>query len=252
MDQDRFDRLARLTRLRLSRRAGLGIALVTALGLAPEATAKRRCKRPRKRCGGKCVNVKTNRKNCGRCRRACGAGEKCKRGRCRPASNECVGQPDHTRCGDLGAGRCVSGVCIPRPTCGEQDTVIEDGDCSHCCSGECEPITTGPSAGRHLCTWAQAGQQCRVSRECFDGQACVGYRCGGKLVCPAEAPMVCDVWPSVEGCIPAACDPFCAAPCDPRSTEPCGECDPYLACVKDPYNPEDVHRCRPQLPPTVT
>lgn len=52
----------------------------------PKKKKSNTCKRPRRRCRKKCVNVKNNRRNCGRCGRVCPkTSPGCKAGKCLPA-----------------------------------------------------------------------------------------------------------------------------------------------------------------------
>lgn len=249
MDGSRFDALTRTLTVAGSRRRALGGLLAGASGVlgttAGDAAAKKKkpCPACKKRKKGKCKGQLPDGASC--------PGGTCQGGKCVPPTSECAGQPDNARCGELGRGHCLAGVCNPRPTCGEHSTLIEDGDCSVCCSGECEPITSGPDAGLHLCTLAYPGQHCYASGECRGGRACIGHRCGDFLVCPADAPDICNSYPSVEGCIPNECQGPCHQSCDSRDPDPCDGCEPYLACTRDPFNPEDGERCRPQVPPTT-
>lgn len=97
MDQTRLDHLTRFVAQRTGRRAlttgalggllaTLGSILdVTETGGAKRARRKRatpRCKKPTRRCGKKCVNVKNNRQHCGRCNRKCTPNHACIRGAC--------------------------------------------------------------------------------------------------------------------------------------------------------------------------
>lgn len=262
MDQNRFDRLARVAGSRVNRRAGLGVALAAALGLdpAPETAAKPRCKPPRKLCGSKCTAVKTDRKNCGRCGRDCGVGRRCKDGRCLSLPDACTGQPDNARCGANRIGRCLAGVCNPKPTCWEEGTVVENGapGCVGCCSQRCVSNYGFP----FVCTDSDPGDPCYSHRFCLDGRACIGYRCGDPLVCPPEAPTLCVVeirqntYLERAGCVPASCgfgsgDNRCGVRCNPQNDNPCGDCEPHLVCDFDPDAPDDGYRCRPRVPPST-
>lgn len=93
MDQYRMDTLTRFVARRTGRRsiaAGLfsGFLATVIPGLGePIAGAKRqarkpRCKKPKRRCGKRCVDVTTSRHHCGKCDRKCKKHHICTRGRC--------------------------------------------------------------------------------------------------------------------------------------------------------------------------
>jgi len=99
-------------------------------------------------CGGSCVDVKTDRANCGECGKACAVGQLCTDGACRsncPAgqlvcSGQCVDtQTDPRHCGGCGvpcaAGQaCAQGLC--GATCAPPNTV---------CGGACVNTQTDPA-----------------------------------------------------------------------------------------------------------
>lgn len=94
MDQSRIDDLTRFVARRIGRRSfgaatlgGLLASLVS--GLNPTIAAKKKpkppaCKKPKRRCGKTCVNVKSSRRHCGKCNRACKPGHACRGGKCTP------------------------------------------------------------------------------------------------------------------------------------------------------------------------
>lgn len=97
MDPTRIDALTRFVAKRTDRRtlaagvlAGLFSGLLPGFGGLEAGAARKnrrsaqRCKKPKRRCGKKCVNVKNHRKHCGKCNRTCGPDQKCRRGRCTP------------------------------------------------------------------------------------------------------------------------------------------------------------------------
>jgi hypothetical protein len=93
MTHQRFDARSlrdgpRLDRRSLSRMLA-GVGLFGGLSLADETAAKKRkkpkpCKKGTKRCGKKCVNVATDKTNCGGCGKRCAADEFCGAGTCTP------------------------------------------------------------------------------------------------------------------------------------------------------------------------
>lgn len=101
MDPVAFDRFLRRLMHSASRRSAITATLASLLGLTaivdgdakpksgrkarrkPKAKKPVKCKRPRRKCGNKCVNVKADRKNCGKCKRKCRPGQSCKQGKCK-------------------------------------------------------------------------------------------------------------------------------------------------------------------------
>lgn len=82
MDAPSFDALTRLLGARVRRRwlAGLSGGALAALFGRPALAQQ--CKRPKRRCGNKCVDVRRDRANCGRCGKQCRAGESCRNRSC--------------------------------------------------------------------------------------------------------------------------------------------------------------------------
>lgn len=97
MDQSRMDGLTRFVARHTGRRSFVSGALgglLASLATIPsrpaaEARKKATCKKPRRRCGNKCVNVMTSRRHCGRCGRTCRPGYACRRGKCTPLTPPC-------------------------------------------------------------------------------------------------------------------------------------------------------------------
>jgi hypothetical protein len=87
----------------------------------------------------------------------------------------CQGQPDDTPCN--GDGRCLNGVCNPKPTCSLGRRGISGSiTCNKttpetCCSGEC--ITFGVD----ICDTSATGKPCVETENCDANLACVGYVC---------------------------------------------------------------------------
>lgn len=95
MHHSRIDDLTRCVAQRTGRRTAtagiLGALLATMLPgpIVPSSRARKnrrlpRCRKPKRRCGKKCVNVKNNRRHCGTCNRRCKPGHACRRGTCTP------------------------------------------------------------------------------------------------------------------------------------------------------------------------
>lgn len=106
MDADMFDQMTREGWRALPRRGVLGLAAgLGALLLgssAGDAKKKRKkCKKGKKNCGKRCVDLQTDSVNCGACGNACPGGQTCSGGTCACPANQSF----------------VAGACIPRFGC---------------------------------------------------------------------------------------------------------------------------------------
>jgi hypothetical protein len=167
LDSKHFDALARTLAARPTRRAVTGAALAGALGAAglgwPGSAAGKR-KKKKKKCRG------------------CPACKQCVKGRCKPVPNftpcggvcqecqggQCLNKPNDSACN--GDGKCLEGVCNPRPNCISANV----GGCAsnpNCCSDDCEEP---PQGG--ICLAGANGKPCRVNGDC-DSNSCIGYVC---------------------------------------------------------------------------
>ena len=154
MDAARFDAFARAITTSASRRATIAGALraslaVVLLHLGSDDTdakrkkrPKKKCRRGKKKCGKRCVDLATNGANCGFCGYACPSGS-CVNGACTcETQEECVG---------TGSCACVSrlqGGAACSATPGAIGPCDEDADCplgSFCaapgfrCAARCLP-----------------------------------------------------------------------------------------------------------------
>ena len=115
MDHSRFDDITKGFAAS-SRRSLLGIAggaaLAAWLGRENVKAKKKKCKKPKAKCGKACVNRKTDARHCGACGNACAAGQTCVNGAC-VGGGEC-------RFGQPGADQ----ACCPPgfPNCDPNDT----------------------------------------------------------------------------------------------------------------------------------
>jgi hypothetical protein len=213
MDQTRFDALARslssgMTRRGLGRLFGVlsvgGVFASLASQDATGAKKKKPCPPCKKRKKGKCkANLPDG--------TACENGGTCLSGGCLPASGAtdtssppsppppppppstpppppgpCAGKADNSDCN--GTGRCLNGVCNPKPTC-----LARGASCTGnaaCCTKACEGGTCDGGVDSE-----PIGAECQVDADCLSSR-CIGYRC-------------------VQGTIPvgSAClrDPLCAS-----------------------------------------
>lgn len=225
MDGTRFDRLTQELGHALTRRR-FG-ALVGALGLwsgrdtangvkaKPKKKKKKPCGRGAIRCGAKCVNPLLDARNCGKCGRACGAGQACVTGSCQdggcPGSQiSCGGRcvdprTDSDHCGDCGNscnGTCAGGTCQAGGCPSGQDV----------CNGQCVDKQTD---NRHC---GACGDACTVGRciagrcvECVNQDDCGGYSYNdlicrnGRCVCATEGEGLCQRYSDRRG----SCDKCC-------------------------------------------
>jgi hypothetical protein len=180
MDPNRFDTLAR-SLMATSRRHVLGILSSSAVGVltpllqrADVEAGKRKKKKKKKKKKGItpvlpapppfCASQPDG-APCGFCRR-------CQSGTCAAdmAQNDAA-------CGSDGTGRCLNGVCNPRPTCsfrGEHCNTVAD-----CCSAGSTKVITRCDTTFATCEGrSDTGQPCLDSGLCWPGAAgCIGYVC---------------------------------------------------------------------------
>jgi sugar lactone lactonase YvrE len=200
MDSEQFDSLtARLSRA-VNRRQGLGALFAVGLSASFQAEitqAKRKkhkkpCKAPRERCGGKCLAIQNDDRNCGACGNRCSRTEICRNGQCEvilPPVDCPVGEccEDNQICN--GDGRCRDGQCQPLPTCLPVDGRAGPEDPVQCCSSNTNCFSD-PEVGLVCeCLPGDAGDTCYRNNDCRSGR-CVGYQClacsGGTVECNGQ------------------------------------------------------------------
>lgn len=144
MDDAKFDQLTMVLNGRLSRRLAAGVLVSGGLALSSarlDAKRKKKCKPPRRKCGNRCVAVKTDPNNCGSCGFTCAPGETCTEGTCRPrcptgqkaCDGTCIpatGCCEHAECAD--AEECTEDVCLDH-VCRQ----FSRDDSTPCVGGEC-------------------------------------------------------------------------------------------------------------------
>ena len=113
-----------------------------------------------------CVNLKTDPKNCGKCRNPCPAGQSCKQGKC-----------VNKRCGGSGGVQCPAGQVCCKGKC------VKQGNCVNHCVPAWKPCSSND-------------QCCQNAPVCCFGYCCPGA-CGttqdGVQCCAlAGAPAVCE------------------------------------------------------------
>jgi hypothetical protein len=130
------------------------------------------------RCKGKCVHLKTDAHNCGRCGHTCGHGQECVRGKC---ITSCP--PGHALC----HGSCVATVADPHNCggCGHNcgaGGVCHNGGCLNACpsgyvecNGSCVNVKTDPA------NCGACGASCATGTVCTNG-VCSSGGCPPGLV----------------------------------------------------------------------
>lgn len=191
MDHSRFDNITR-TLAAPSRRSLLGLAgasaLTAVLGRSEAEAKKKKCKKPKIKCGKACVNPKTSPNHCGGCGKRCEGDLTCINGQCACADTTrtkcgtaCVNlQTDEQNCGVCGeicggGQTCVSGDCVGA-TCNQACTGGQ-----HCC----DPFGSGTPGCWNCCD----DQHC-VANEVFNARGQVVCRIGG-CNCPDDQPALC-------------------------------------------------------------
>jgi hypothetical protein len=204
MDARQFDDLVvHLTHRRrvLGGSLGTGLALLLA-GAEPRVAAKRKkCKKGKKRCGKKCVSVKSDRKNCGACRQECAAAAVCLSGVCVTCPSGQTGCG--TTCVDLTSNPSDCGRC--GNACPE-GTVCRVGQCAFCdsdqtrCGNACVDLATDPNYCGHcgnVCrnpdrfTCNNGACRCATADDCPGGCECIPDwqgegSCGGAFIQPTK------------------------------------------------------------------
>lgn len=190
MDSSQFDRLARaLGALRTRRTAVQALSGALALPLVGPGQAeakrkkhkrKKRCKSPKRTCGGKCRAVRTDANNCGACGNRCPDGQTCQDGGCQGPTQPQECQPgacceDNQTCN--GDGRCRDGVCQPKPTCHPNGETFPATDGTPCCS-ENFATNAGTTGVEVTCLPGELGNRCLGDGDCRSGH-CIGYQCVG-------------------------------------------------------------------------
>lgn len=179
MDDDRFDAMVRQLGAARSRRSALRIVGGTVLGTAAMAVFgtgrahAKDCPAGQTSCDNFCVDLSSNRFNCGACGNSCGEQE-CSNGVC-------------------GQQTCPSGQTLCRnpenePACTDLMTDgLNCGACNHQCNGS-ERCANGTCGQEQSCEWATCNGQCVNTQtdrfhcggcgyECPGGQGCYNGRC---------------------------------------------------------------------------
>ena len=139
-------------------------------------------------CGCGCVDLTSDRGNCGRCDAACGAGEICTAGQCVAA---CHGT---TLCG----GACVS-LRTDSSNCGRcgvvcaADAPCNGGACGACPGAWCNGWCVDLGWDRNAC--GACGNACATNEKCAAGVcvACAGTMCGNACIDLDSDPKNCGV-----------------------------------------------------------
>ena len=134
-------------------------------------------------CDGACLNVVSDRNNCGDCGTVCGTGFYCANAVCTPCDNplalctvagqeQCVDvRTDRNNCGSCG------NICPKDPSLSSRDLVCQNGQCI--CTGTVCPNGLCCPTGYIVCV-ADGAACCPTDHLPCNGRCCPpGYRCGG-------------------------------------------------------------------------
>lgn len=189
------------------------------------------------RCKGKCVHIKSDVHNCGRCGHRCARGQQCKNGKCIHAC-----PPGEAFCN----GACISVLADPRNcgACGHKcNGVCHQGAClNQCpsgfteCAGGCVSLASDPrNCG--LC-----GSKCPTGNVCVNGVCSSGcaegeIKCGGLCKALSSDPDNCGTCGSVCGSNQACVRGVCTSSC-PSGEKLCGR-----YCVDPQGNAQNCGKC---------
>jgi hypothetical protein len=164
----------------------------TAWAAKPPPPGKGGCPPGRVQCRGKCVDLKSDRNNCGQCANVCSEQEFCCGGRCCSSSRG-------EQCCDFGGG---SQVCCPPDTyCAGPELCCRFNETV--CGGQCVSTDCPGPFNPNTCQCCQSGEQvCQESGQCVSA-ACPEGQFFNPVTCQCEV---------------AACGNF-GGPCP---TNPCG------------------------------
>jgi hypothetical protein len=155
------------------------------------------CPAPKKVCGGRCVDTRTDERNCGHCGHRCGTGETCVAGTCTNPPQQQQSQPGGTE-------QPPATDQPPAPTCNDgvkngNETDVDCGgpSCPKCANGKACAVATDCASGvctggvcvapppacsddvcgaQHNCPPCANGKTCSVGGDCASGH-CAGGVC---------------------------------------------------------------------------
>lgn len=139
------------------------------------------CPKPKKACNGRCVDTKTDARNCGHCGQRCNAGETCVAGTCRAATTNEPGPvaatcSDGVRNGNETDVDCGGPSC---PKCADGRACVAGSDCVSgvCSAGVCVEPT--PACSAEVCGAQHGCPACTNGRACAAGTDCASGHCAG-------------------------------------------------------------------------
>jgi hypothetical protein len=148
---------------------------------APDAVE---CPSPLIACNDRCIDPRSDRENCGACRRACGASEVCQNSSCVP---DCA-MGESLCTGGAGMGLVCASLQTSREHCGacgnacSRDQVCSNGACTFMCTGAATECAGGMGmdggAGRYCAELTNDRMNCGAcGNTCIDGYSCMDGRC---------------------------------------------------------------------------
>jgi hypothetical protein len=209
VDASRFDLLARAWAASRSRRglaralSALGVAALA--GSAGNGAEAATCAPRETRCGRRCVDTRKSERHCGRCRNACGTGQKCARGKCvdLPTCSDGIRNGDETGvdCGGPDCKACAGDPCAKPEDCAG----------GFCCGGVCADC-----AEDQVCLAGTTGTCCTPKLICKSGE--IVDDCG------TEVGEKCPPPPATQACLNPELDNRCCP--DESCMCGCDECCP--------------------------
>jgi len=190
---------------------------------------KHSCKRGLKLCHNKCVDLKRDTKNCGKCGHKCGYMKECDRGECRYV---------HRTHGNGCSKTCTPPSTLDKYACTchcSNPTTVELGDgCD-----ACKTCDTGLTCSTGTCkctnpTTAELGDSCNDCKTCDTGLTCSSGTCGCADPATVELGGSCDGCNTCDTgltCSGGTCE--CANPTTVElgdSCDDCNTCDTGLTC----------------------
>jgi hypothetical protein len=193
MESSRFDALARLVAVRISRRAALAAAVGTLAGAAPRAADATVCSNPGEGCGRKAAGAKC-----------------CAKSVCDTTRGVCLGRAgvactDRTQC--QGSLACRAGVCATPARNGQ--LCVLDADC-----------VIGHVCDEGLCRIPE-GAKCTANTTCATGLVCRGSVCATRGMPEEACDELADCLPNMT-CVRRKCKAAVGAACARNSHCPTG------------------------------
>ncbi|HVW28012.1 MAG TPA: MXAN_6577-like cysteine-rich protein [Polyangiaceae bacterium] len=215
--------------------SGMGTGAKPEMGPGHTADAGAKCPAGSARCGGVCIDVAYDPKNCGGCGAACAIGELCSAGQCATTclggsvacGSRCVDpENDPANCGGCGH------ACDPGSSCSRGTCVLGCSGGTVECDGRCADTQTDPAACGacdHACV---TGEYCSAG-QCTATCAAPSQICDGECTDTANDRNNCGACGNACAAGQVCSDGACQLECGGGTTK-CG--DACAATASDPAN----------------